>query len=229
MRSRPIKKRALAASLAGTLVGAPVAAYAANWATEPTQILNHLELVAQVSQSIKQVEAQLRMLQSGTFDNAGDIAGSITRVNTILRSVDRVLYRVDEVTDQYEALYPAAYPAGIDSAAILDNRAEQQRLARDAGLAAKRTSAAMAERIEALSNRTAAALAASQGAPGQTAAIQAGTQLAALGADLQTQEIALQAAHYRAVEARLDAEASAEQRARQYTRRLWRGVPGYGE
>src|SRR3954464_2837541 len=114
MQSRPIRKRALATALAGTLVGAPVAAYAANWATEPTQLLNHLELVAQVAQSIKQVEAQLRMLQSGTFDNASDIAGSITRVNTILRSVDRILYRVDEVTDQYEELYPAAYPAGID-------------------------------------------------------------------------------------------------------------------
>lgn len=198
-------------------------------ATETTQLLNNAELIAQVANSARQLEAELRMLEGLAFNDTASVAGSLFRINSIARSVARILYRVEEVTAQYAELYPEAFPGPIDRPTTEANRADQERLSRDAGLASKRTSAATMEQLQALSERISALLSASQAAAGQTAAIQAGNQAAILVAELNAHAIALQAAHYRAVEAQQDAATAAAARAEAHTRHMWRGIGTYGE
>src|SRR3546814_173821 len=112
--------------------------------------------------------------------------------------------------------------------ALAAHQAGQARLARASSRASKLVTAEAMTGLEAYTARAGGIASAVKACEGQTCAIDAATQAVLFTAELGSRLLAMQAAHYRAVEAQLDYEQAAVERARQHMLINWRGLTSYG-
>lgn len=187
-----------------------------------------VEIIAQTAHMLTQIDNMIRMRALSGLDSGGAVAARLGETRRAADGVDRVQWNLDGVDRQFTALYPDVLPTNLDAKGLAAHQAEQARLARDASRASKRVSADVATGIEAYPQRARDLMAALKACDGQTCAIDAGTQATLLNAEMAGQLLMLQAAHGRALEAQLDYEQAAIERARQQTILSWRGLDTYG-
>lgn len=187
-----------------------------------------VEIIAQTAHMITQIDNMIRMRALSGLDSGEAVAVRLGESRRVADGVGRVQWSLDGVDRQFIALYPDALPAGLDAEGLAAHQAEQARLARDASRASKRVSADVVTGIEAYPEWARDLMAALKACDGQTCAIDAGAQATLLNAEMAGQLLMLQAAHGRALEAQLDYEQAAVERARQQTILSWRGLDTYG-
>ncbi|CAO3425480.1 hypothetical protein [Azospirillum doebereinerae] len=187
-----------------------------------------LEIIAQTAHMLTQIDNMIRMRALSDLDSGAQVAARLGQARRVADGVGRVLWSLDGVERQFTALYPDALPDGLDADGLIAHQIEQARLARDASRASKRVSADVVTGIEAYPERARALTAALKACDGQTCAIDTGTQATLLNAEMAGQLLILQATHGRALEAQLDYEQAAVERARQHTLINWRGLDTYG-
>lgn len=211
---------------AGEAVGGvtdAIGAVAGGCASEMTQWLNNLELIAQVYNSTRQLAAELKMIATLDFSNLGDVARGLRRVSSMARSSNRVVYNVDRAAELYTDLFPLLPPT-VEPLPIIADKYARAMTGHDAGLVSKKVSSAAVDRIDELVGGSERIIGASKSTVGQKGAIQAQTEAIVLQTETLANQMAMQAAHYRVVENRYDAEAEAALRARVYRVHLWRGI-----
>lgn len=187
-----------------------------------------VEIIAQTAHMLTQIDNMIRMRALSDLDSGGAVAARLGETRRAADGVGRVQWSLDGVDRQFTALYPDVLPNGLDAEGVVAHQAEQARLARDASRASKRVSADVVTGIEAYPERARDLMAALKACDGQTCAIDAGAQATLLNAEMAGQLLMLQAAHGRALEAQLDYEQAAVERARQQAILSWRGLDTYG-
>jgi conjugal transfer/entry exclusion protein len=187
-----------------------------------------VEIIAQTAHMLTQIDNMIRMRALSDLDSGGSVAARLGETRRAADGVGRVQWSLDGVDRQFTALYPDVLPTNLDAEELAAHQAEQARLARDASRASKRVSADVVTGIEAYPQRARDLTAALKACDGQTCAIDTGAQATLLNAEMAGQLLMLQAAHGRALEAQLDYEQAAVERARQQTILSWRGLDTYG-
>ena len=224
--------------LAGAAVVALFAAAPAvesQWTVfDPT---NHVENILQAARALEQIQNQVEqiqnqvqsltnqatMLQNLGFDASGELNTAMQQVQQLMSSAQRVTFETGQVDRQFEEVYPETYEgadfatvAGQADQWVAENRATLQ--------AAMRTQAHVAQGMSGTEGRISAALAASNSAPGQKAAVQATNQLVGILAS-QIQEMqGLMITQARAIDSKIAAENAAKARSKEMRDRMWEGL-----
>ena len=174
----------LAGAVAGGFFATGIGSAAAVvYATEVTQILNGLRLLEQIKNEIEMLENDARMLENdarmlqgiGTNNVAG-LNSLFNRIAGLFEQTEGIGFQSVELADLFSEKYPKLY--NDPSFAELEAKkrewlAEQQSKTREAMEMQSQVTRNMGQTNAAVS----ATIRASQAAPGQTAAIQAGNQL----------------------------------------------------
>lgn len=155
---------------------------------DPAAVAQMLKQVSQGLQQIQALQAQLanseRMLQSLGVDVTGplrDIAGQATG---ILKQAQGLGYNATDLSRDFAALYPTDL-TGLSPKALADKLAAWSQASRQTLQDALQVQNQIAQAQGTTASAVAGAVSASQGAQGQTAAVQATNQLlAALSAQL---------------------------------------------
>lgn len=187
-----------------------------------------LELVLQTAHMVTQIENMVRMRRLSGLDSAAEVAAGIRDIRAALARVERLLWEAGAVDAEFARLYPDALPPAMDAPGLAAHQAEQAALARAASRASKQAAADTVTAVEAYPLRASALAAAAKACEGQTCVLDAGLQASLFGTELASRLLVLQAAHYRAVEAQLDYEQAAVERARQHALINWDGIDRYG-
>jgi P-type conjugative transfer protein TrbJ len=228
MRSRRsiLFSAALAASL--LLVAQPPAAQAQVAVIDLKAILQAEQQVSQGLTQIQRLESQLSnqaaMLQHLQTDITGPIAQITGQATAILQQAQGIGYGAQNVAQQYASLYPTTMPG----ASLASTQASLATWRQNNALAlqdALRMQNQIAQGQPTTSAQVASAVSASQGAAGQTAAIQASNQLLATVSAQLTQLQNLLITQARA-EQTLAAQAAASQAAGAAdSQRFWATTP----
>jgi P-type conjugative transfer protein TrbJ len=228
MRSRRsiLFSAALAASL--LLVAQPPAAQAQVAVIDLKAILQAEQQVSQGLTQIQRLESQLSnqaaMLQHLQTDITGPIAQITGQATAILQQAQGIGYGAQNVAQQYASLYPTTMPG----ASLASTQASLATWRQNNALAlqdALRMQNQIAQGQPTTSAQVASAVTASQGAAGQTAAIQASNQLLATVSAQLTQLQNLLITQARA-EQTLAAQAAASQAAGAAdSQRFWATTP----
>ncbi|CAG9229929.1 Conjugative transfer protein TrbJ [Paraburkholderia tropica] len=170
-------KGAAAALFAAT--SAPSFAGAVAGATEPTQILNNIQLVLQYAQQVTMVENQLKALASLPSQQWGSASQDLSALTQIVSSGQTLSYTMQNIDQQFKQQYPG-YQSGTNYTSSYQqwgtNTLDNVRAALNA---AGLQSSQFASERSALS-----AIQAMANSPtGQTQAIQAGTMIASQTVD----------------------------------------------
>jgi P-type conjugative transfer protein TrbJ len=228
MRSRRsiLFSAALAASL--LLVAQPPAAQAQVAVIDLKAILQAEQQVSQGLTQIQRLESQLSnqaaMLQHLQTDITGPIAQITGQATAILQQAQGIGYGAQNVAQQYASLYPTTMPGATlaSTQASLATWRQNNALALQDAL---RMQNQIAQGQPTTSAQVASAVTASQGAAGQTAAIQASNQLLATVSAQLTQLQNLLITQARA-EQTLAAQAAASQAAGAAdSQRFWATTP----
>jgi P-type conjugative transfer protein TrbJ len=228
MRSRRsiLFSAALAASL--LLAAQPPAAQAQVAVIDLKAILQAEQQVSQGLTQIQRLESQLTnqaaMLQHLQTDITGPIAQITGQATAILQQAQGIGYNAQSVAQQYASLYPTTMPG----ASLASTQASLATWRQNNALAlqdALRMQNQIAQGQPTTSAQVASAVTASQGAAGQTAAIQASNQLLATVSAQLTQLQNLLITQARA-EQTLAAQAAASQAAGAAdSQRFWATTP----
>jgi conjugal transfer/entry exclusion protein len=187
-----------------------------------------IELVLQTAHMVTQIENMVRMRDLSGFDSAAEAAAGIRTIREALGRVERLLWEAGAVDAEFARLYPDALPPDLDAPGLAAHQGEQAALARAASRASKQAAAEAVGALESYPDRALGLAAAAKACEGQSCVLDAGLQASLFGAELASRLLALQAAHYRAVEAQLDYEQAAVERARQHALINWDGIDRYG-
>jgi P-type conjugative transfer protein TrbJ len=130
------------------------------------------------ARELDQVNNQLKMLAGLQFDSVGEVRAAVERVNALLAQAEGIGYRIERLGALFDQRYPGAYrnPSFAALANQIDSWIAENRSTLRQAMEAQNT---VANNLPATEARVAGAVAASQAAPGQTAAIQATNQLLA--------------------------------------------------
>jgi P-type conjugative transfer protein TrbJ len=228
MRSR--RSILLSATLAASLllVAQPPAAQAQVAVIDLKSILQAEQQVSQGLTQIQRLESQLSnqaaMLQHLQTDITGPIAQITGQATAILQQAQGIGYGAQNVAQQYASLYPTTMPG----ASLASTQASLATWRQNNALAlqdALRMQNQIAQGQPTTSAQVASAVTASQGAAGQTAAIQASNQLLATVSAQLTQLQNLLITQARA-EQTLAAQAAASQAAGAAdSQRFWATTP----
>ncbi len=149
---------------------------------DPTAIAQAVKQVSQQLQQIQQLEAQLTnqaaMLQKLGTDVTGPLQAITSQATQLLQQAQGIGYNSQNLAQQYQQLYPANMQ-GMSFAQIGQALAGWQSHSRQTLQEAMATQNQIVQAQPATANAVNSAVAASQGAAGQTAAIQATNQLLA--------------------------------------------------
>jgi len=174
---------ALAVALAvGVTSTVPAPATAQITVIDPTAIAQAIKQVSQQLQQIEQLQAQLAneaaMLQKLGTNVTGPLQTINSQATQLLRQAQGIGYNSQNVAQQYSQVYPANMQ-GMSFAQIIQALANWQTMSRQTLQEAMATQNQIARAQPTTANAVNGAVAASQGAAGQTAAIQATNQLLA--------------------------------------------------
>jgi len=220
MKTRALVLNALLLSLAAPALTnfAPQQALAQVVVHDPS---NHAEnllaaarMLEQIEHQIAALEQQAKMLSRGKLQLSPEYTRTIDEAEALFRRGEGLSHDIARIGGEIEALYPETWEAyALDGVMSQSGRwAEESRRSLTRAMAAQAQAAAG---LSATRQRLGAALAASQGAEGQTSAVQAGNQLLGLSAAQLAGIEALMIAEGRALQAermeRLAREARAEE------------------
>ncbi|MFC7333886.1 hypothetical protein [Rhodocista pekingensis] len=186
------------------------------------------EIVLQTAHMLSQIEHMIAMRRLSPLDTAGAIAARLRTARGMLDRVDLVPWSVAGVEAQYAGLYPDVLPETWTAADLTAHRREQARLTKAASRASKLASADAVTAAAEYPARIGAVMAALKACTGQACAADMATQAGLLSVEVTSQMLLVQAAHQRAVEARLDEERAALERARLHDLINWRDIDRYG-
>lgn len=171
-----------AIALAVSVLAPPPAAQAQMAVIDVKSILQAEKQVSQGLQQIQQLEAQLtnqaQMLQKLETDITGPIAQITSQATGILQQAQGIGYGAQNVAQQYAALYPSTMP-GASLATTQASLASWRQTNALALQQAMQMQNQIAQGQPTTTSQVASAVGASQGAAGQTSAIQATNQLLA--------------------------------------------------
>lgn len=177
-------------------------------------LLAAARMLEQIEHQIAALEQQAKMLSRGTLQLSPDLSRTIDEAEALFRRGEGLSHDIARIGGEIEALYPETWEAY----ALEDVMSQSERWAEESRRSLTRAMTAQAQAAAGLSatrQRLDAALAASQGAEGQTSAVQAGNQLLGLSAAQLAGIEALMIAEGRALQAermeRLAREARAEE------------------
>jgi P-type conjugative transfer protein TrbJ len=182
MRSRRVLLSSVAFATALVLAAPPPAAHAQMAVIDLKAILQAEQQVSQGLTQIQRLESQLTnqaaMLQHLETDITGPIAQITGQATAILQQAQGIGYNAQNVAQQYASLYPTTMPGATlaSTQASLATWRQNNALALQDALQMQNR---IAQGQPTTSAQVASAVAASQGAAGQTAAIQASNQLLA--------------------------------------------------
>jgi len=217
-RLRPPLAGLIAAALAlpPAILAAPAAAQVVVYdpAVHAESVLSAARALEQVRHQIAAIEQQARMLERSSLDLSPELTGSIRNARDLFNRAEALAFDIGRISGEIETLYPETWET-YDLETVL-TQSQRWRAESRASLArAMQAEARAAGSIEAASGRLGSALSASQAAEGQTGAIQAGNQLAALSAAQLAEIHSLLVAQGRALQTermeRLAREARAEE------------------
>lgn len=177
-------------------------------------LLAAARMLEQIEHQIAALEQQAKMLASSRLQLSPELTRTIDEAEALFRRGEGLSHDIARIGGEIEALYPETWDdyqlAGVLSQS--DRWAEESRRSLSRAMAAEAQAAA---RLSETRTRVESALAASQGAEGQTSAVQAGNQLLGLTASQLAGIEALMIAEGRALQAermeRLAREARAEE------------------
>ena len=177
-------------------------------------LLAAARMLEQIEHQIAALEQQAKMLASSRLQLSPELTRTIDEAEALFRRGEGLSHDIARIGGEIEALYPETWEdyqlAGVLSQS--DRWAEESRRSLSRAMAAEAQAAA---RLSETRTRVESALAASQGAEGQTSAVQAGNQLLGLTASQLAGIEALMIAEGRALQAerleRLAREARAEE------------------
>jgi len=222
-----MKHSLIAVATAAALVIAPVQSAQALFGFgdivyDPT---NHAENVLTAARSLEQInnqvqqlanEAQMLINQAKNLANlptsiAGELQGSLTRVDQLIREAQGIAYDISEIDSTYRRLFPDEYADSVSTSKILQDARESWNLARDGFRHALEVQAEVVGEIRTDASTLDRLVGESQGATGNLQAVQAGNQLTALAAkqSMQLQSLLASSARADALE-RADALAAHE-------------------
>lgn len=222
-----MKHSLIAAATAAALVIVPVQSAHALFGFgdivyDPT---NHAENVLTAARSLEQInnqvqqlanEAQMLINQAKNLANlptsiAGELQGSLTRVDQLIREAQGIAYDISEINSTYRRLFPDEYADSVSTSKILQDARESWNLARDGFRHALEVQAEVVGEIRTDASTLDRLVGESQGATGNLQAVQAGNQLTALAAkqSMQLQSLLASSARADALE-RADALAAHE-------------------
>lgn len=186
-------------------------------ASEKMQKVQQVQLFFQSLCDAEQAAQQAKMIASGSYNNSYKVQRGIRRTAKLLEEIGVI---------DFAGLFPEQY--GImsgDDKIIWDERQTSRQY--DASNLSKRTASEASAKSQEMADRINEAIAAAQSAPGPKAVGQAQVGLAAIGLEVQQDQLSSQIAHQQVVEAHLDEVTSAKMRAVEYRKRMRRGLPGY--
>ena len=183
-------------------------------ANHAENLLAAARMLEQIEHQLAALEQQAQMLARGKLQLSPDLARTIDEAEALFRRGEGLSHDIARIGGEIEVLYPETWEdyqlAGVLSQS--DRWAEESRRSLSRAMAAEAQAAA---RLGETRTRVESALAASQGAEGQTSAVQAGNQLLGLTASQLAGIEALMIAEGRALQAermeRLAREARAEE------------------
>lgn len=209
--TRAVANRAAMAALAVAITGAalaPAPARAALWAQESTQIMVLAKEVENIVNTIKQLEYMARSLSSLSMNDAGDIVVAMKQVRAAMGVLNPAIESITGSDALFRRCFPEEYAKGMTQRELAQKLQDWRRISEATLQESWRVEAAAVAEQEAAAHRVANLVAASQAAPGQTAAIQAGNQLiASLSGQIANMQ-STTLAHQRAVESVMAAEAN---------------------
>lgn len=177
-------------------------------------LLAAARMLEQIEHQIAALEQQAKMLSRGTLQLSPEYTRTIDEAEALFRRGEGLSHDIARIGGEIEALYPETW----DAYALEDVMSQSDRWTEESRRSLTRAVAAQAQAAAGLGatrQRLGAALAASQGAEGQTSAVQAGNQLLGLSAAQLAGIEALMIAEGRALQAermeRLAREARAEE------------------
>jgi P-type conjugative transfer protein TrbJ len=198
-RPSPRNSRPALAAAALLTIGAP----ALSPSTAEAQVVvfdpkNQLENAAQAARQLESLANEARMLAgqarslaASPYSHLGPVSGALREVAGLSASVKGLASESRRLEAQLSDLYPTAVE-GLDPRRALARNAARNRAARETAADLARAAADLDRLAAARAGRVEGALAASQAAPGQTAAIQASAQLlAVLAEDLASLRVTL--------------------------------------
>ncbi|GEO42820.1 hypothetical protein SAE02_69680 [Skermanella aerolata] len=216
----------VAAGMAGASL-APAPAHAIAYALEPTQLMVLAKEIETVINTVRQLEYQARMLSSLSMNSSDDVVRSMQQVRAILGVLNPAIESINASDDLFRRCFPEEYQKGISQRELAGKVQDWRRVSEGALQESWRVEAAAVAEQEASARRVGTLVAASQAAPGQTAAIQAGNQLlASLSGQIANMQSTTMA-HQRAVETVMAAETSDIDRQRAMGEALVKDSPGW--
>ena len=181
-------RKLFATTALGALLGfgiaatGPLPARAQMTVIDPTAIAQAIKQVSQQLQQIQQLKAQLTnqaaMLQKLGTDVTGPLQSITSQATQLLQQAQGIGYNGSNLAQQYQQLYPANMQ-GMSFAQISQALSSWQTNSRQTLQEAMATQSQIVQAQPATASAVNGAVAASQGAAGQTAAIQATNQLLA--------------------------------------------------
>lgn len=227
MREQGMIRRAMiAAVLAGAAI-APAPARAVVYAQEVTQLMVLAKEIESVVNTVRMLEYQARMLSSLSMNNSGDVIRGMQQVRSMLGTLNPAIESITASDDLFRRCFPEEYAAGIGQRQLAGKIQDWRRTSEGAMQESWRVEAAAVAEQEATARRVGDLVAASQAAPGQTAAIQAGNQLLASISGQMAQMQAASIAHQRAVETVMAADANDIDRQRAMGEAMVKDSPGW--
>lgn len=226
MIMRRVVSLAVVAAITGAAI-APAPARAVVYATEPTQLLVLMKEIESVINTVRQLEYQARMLSSLSMNNSGDVVRSMQQVRAMMGVLNPAIESINASDDLFRRCFPEEYQKGISQRELAGKVQDWRRVSEATMQESWRVEAAAVAEQEAAARRVGDLVAASQAAPGQTAAIQAGNQLlASLSGQIANMQSTTMA-HQRAVETVMAAEANDVDRQRAIGDDLVKDSPGW--
>jgi P-type conjugative transfer protein TrbJ len=222
VRTRLAALIAAALPLTATILPAPAAAQMVVYdpAVHAESVLSAARALEQIRHQIAAIEQQARMLERNQLDLSPELTQSIRSARDLFTEAESLAFDIGRIASDIEALYPETWEA-YDLESV---RAQSQRwrAASRASLArAMEAEARAAKSIDDTGTRLQSALGASQGAEGQTGAIQAGNQLQALSAAQLAEIHSLLVVQGRALQTERMERLAREERAEEIQRRAF--------
>jgi P-type conjugative transfer protein TrbJ len=216
----------MAAALA--IAGASIApAHAATYAQEHTQLMVLAKEVENIVNTITQINQAYRMLSSLKINNVGDVIRAMQMARSMLGTLNPAIENITASDDLFRRCFPDGYAEGMEPRELKGKIDHWRRVSEAAIQESWRVEAAAVSEQQATAKRVGDLVAASQAAPGQTAAIQAGNQLLATLSGQMAQMQSSTIAHQRAVETAMAAEANDVDRQRALGDFLVKDSPGW--
>lgn len=222
--------RGIALLTAAAITGAafaPAPARAVVYATEPTQLMVLAKEIETVVNTVKQLEYSAKMVSGLSFNSASDVVRGMQQVRAMLGILNPAIEDVTTSDDLFRRCFPQEYGPGAKQRDLARKVDDWRRTSQAAMQESWRVEAAAVAEQQRTAQRVGQLIDASQAAPGQTAAIQAGNQLlASISGQMATMQ-ASTIAHQRAVETVMASEVNDIDRQRAMGDDVTRDSPGW--